>query len=376
MKNSNSARIASLVLTLAATSAMAAGEFTILHQFPTTEASNPNPLIQGSDGNYYGTAIQGGALNWYGSVYRMTPAGTVTVLHSFNGADGGQPRGTLVDGFDGYYYGTTSTGGMYGGGTAFKISPAGAFTVTHHFKGSATEGSAPQCISNGNDGNFYGVTMFSGANDKGTVFRLSRSGAVTTVASFNGTNGSMPANCLTHTGDGIFYGVTTNGGANSAGVVFKVATSGGLTPIYSFISGGTGGASPTGPLERGSDGNFYGTTQSGGAKGYGTVYRVSKTGAVSWLYSFTGGADGGMPKGGVTMANNFAYYGTTSYGAAGGSGTTFKISTAGALTTLHAFTAAEGGRPSAHLLLDTAGKLIGTTNPGSTGGGAAFRQNP
>ncbi|MEK8031548.1 choice-of-anchor tandem repeat GloVer-containing protein [Ideonella sp. DXS29W] len=354
---------------------MAAGEFSVLHQFTTAEGSYPNPLIQASDGNYYGTALQGGALNWYGSVFRMTPAGAVTVLHSFNGSDGGQPRGTLVDGHDGYFYGTTSTGGTHGGGTAFKVSSSGVFTVIHHFKGSATEGSAPQCISNGNDGNFYGVAMFDGANDKGTVFRLSRSGTVTTVASFNGTNGTMPANCLTHTGDGVFYGVTTNGGANNAGVVFKVATSGALTPIYSFV-GGTSGSSPTGPLEWGIDGSFYGTTQSGGANGYGTVYRVTKAGAFSRLYSFTGGADGGIPKGGVTMANNFVYYGTTSYGAATGYGTTFKITAAGAQATLHAFSAAEGGRPSGHLLLDASGKLIGTTSPGNSGGGAAFRQNP
>lgn len=356
---------------------MAAGEFSVLHQFTTAEGSYPNPLIKGSDGNYYGTAITGGALNWYGTVFRMTPAGAVTVLHSFNGAsDGGQPRGTLVDGYDGFYYGIASTGGQYSGGTAFKISATGAFTVLHHFKGGTGEGSAPQCISNGNDGHFYGVAMFDGANDKGTVFKLSRTGVATTIASFNGANGTAPANCLVHTGDGIFYGVTTNGGANNAGVVFKAVPTGGLTAVYSF-PGGAGGAWPNGPLEWGTDHNFYGTTQGGGANSYGTVYRVSKAGVATVLYSFTGGADGGAPKGGVTMANNFLFYGNTSYGAAGGNGTTFKINTAGTLTTLHAITAAEGTRPGNHLLRDEAtGKLIGATNPGNTGGGAAFRQNP
>lgn len=362
-------------LALSAPSVMAAGEFSVLHQFTTAEGSNPNPLIQAGDGNYYGTAMTGGAFNWYGDVFRMSASGAVTVLHSFNGSDGGQPRGTLVDGYDGFFYGTTSMGGTYGGGTAFKISSTGAFTVLHHFKGSATEGSAPQCISNGNDGHFYGVAMFNGANDKGTVFKLSRTGVVTTVASFNGANGTMPAHCLTHTGDGIFYGVTTNGGANNAGVVFKAVPTGGLTPIYSF-TGGAGGAGPTGPLEWGVDGHFYGTTQGGGANSYGTLYRVTKAGAATVVYSFTGGADGGFPKGGVTLSNNFAYYGTTSSGGASGNGTTFKATTAGTVTTLHSLSAVEGSRPSAHLLLDASGKLIGTANPGSSGGGAAFRQNP
>jgi uncharacterized repeat protein (TIGR03803 family) len=365
------------MLLTAGSVASAARDFRTLHTFSVSEGSSPNELVQGGDGYYYGTTVSGGAYSWHGTVYKMSRKGVTQVLYSFNGVDGSQPRGALVDGGDGYFYGVTSRGGAYGGGTAFKISSKGAITFLHSFGGTSIEGTAPQALTRGNDLYFYGVSMFGGTNSRGTIFKMSRTGTTTTLRSFSGSDGSSPSYRLLSTGNGFYYGITTNGGLYDRGVAFKISSGGQFSLLYSFQQLGALGHSPTGPLSLGTDNLFYGTTQNGGTQGWGTVYKMSTAGAVTWLRSFQGGDDGGIPKGGVTLSNNFHYYGTTSTGGPLAGGTTFKMSGSGRLKTLHAFNPSngvEGSSPSVPLLLNVTGQLVGATEAES--GGSVFVQRP
>jgi uncharacterized repeat protein (TIGR03803 family) len=127
-------------------------------------------------------------------------------------------------------------------------------------------------------------------------------------------------------GDGYFYGTTAGGGANSLGTVFKISTSGALTNLYSFI-GSDDGENPQAGLALGSDGNFYGTTQSGGTNGGGgTIFKITATGALTTLYSFTGGNDGSNPQASLVQGSDGAFYGTTVNGGKSGAGTVFRLS--------------------------------------------------
>jgi uncharacterized repeat protein (TIGR03803 family) len=365
------------MLLTAGSVASAARDFRTLHTFSVSEGSSPNELVQGGDGYYYGTTVSGGAYSWHGTVYKMSRKGVTQVLYSFNGVDGSQPRGALVDGGDGYFYGVTSRGGAYGGGTAFKISSTGAITFLHSFGGTSIEGTAPQALTRGNDLYFYGVSMFGGVSSRGTIFKMSRTGTTTTLRNFSGSDGSSPSYRLLSTGNGYYYGTTTNGGRYDRGVAFTVSSGGQFSLLYSFQQIGVLGYGPTGPLSLGADNLFYGTTQNGGTQGWGTIYKMSATGTITWLWSFHGGSDGGIPKGGVTLANNFYYYGTTSTGGPLAGGTTFKMSGSGQLRTLHAFSPSngvEGSSPNVPLLLNVKAELVGATEAES--GGSVFVQRP
>ncbi len=232
--------------------------------------------MQGSDGNFYGTAVVGGA-NGAGTVFKITPGGTLITLYSFGVSDGQSPYGGLVQGSDGNFYGTTEFGGANNGnGTVFKITPRGTLTSLYSFAGS--DGANPHAgLVQGSDGNFYGTTEFGGtgqcANRCGTVFKITPSGTLTTLYDFAGSDGFKPQAGLVQGSDGNFYGTTTGGGANNGkGTVFKITPSGTLTTLYSFA--GSDGAFPQAGLVQGSDGNFYGTTAGGGANFAGTVFRL------------------------------------------------------------------------------------------------------
>lgn len=128
-------------------------------------------------------------------------------------------------------------------------------------------------LAQGSDGNFYGTTQFGGANNGGTVFRITPEGTLTTLVSFDGSNGSRPYATLALGSDGYFYGTTRDGGANSVGTVFKLTSGGTLTTLVSFD--GSNGSSPLAALAQGSDGDFYGTTSQEGTRGGGNIYRLT-----------------------------------------------------------------------------------------------------
>ncbi len=286
-------------------------------------------LAQGADGNFYGTTFQGGGLG-NGSTFKLTPGGALTTLYSFTGGkDGEEPQAGLIQGRDGNFYGTAIAGGASGHGGLFRLPLSGALTNLHSFTG-GSDGSAPDCtLAQGPDGSFYGTTSNGGTNGNGAVFKTSTNGTILWSASFNLTNGANPQAGLARGNDGNFYGTTAGGGANGDGTVFKITTNGVLTTLYSFSSladaTNSDGAAPRAALVSGSDGNFYGTTASGGPYGDGTVFQCTPSGALTTLAWFDG-FNGATPDSAVVQGTDGDFYGTTASGGAGGAGAIFRLS--------------------------------------------------
>ncbi len=284
------------------------------------------------------------------------PAQVLTTLHSFSGApaEGDEPVGALMQATDGNFYGTTLAGGVSDDGTIFKMTPTGSVTTLYSFRG--TDGMGPQgALIKATDGNFYGTTTYGGMVDCtfgcGTVFKLTPSGTLTTLYTFCSTpgcaDGSEPYAGLIQASDGNFYGTTTSGGGGDCdggcGTVFQITPDGALTTLYTFQGCEIDGESPHGVLLQASDGNFYGTT-FGGVGCVGTVFKMTPDGALSTLHSFAY-TDGSGPFAGLIQASDGNFYGTTAYGGMGedGEGTVFKITPSGTLTTLHTFDGTDGG---------------------------------
>jgi len=378
---SSFARTASIVLMLTAVTATvsAAQTFTTLVNFDKTNGANPAAsLIQGTDGNFYGTTYGGGA-NGNGTVFQITPAGTLTTLHSFDLTDGASLAGALLQGTDGNFYGTTSTGGATFSGTVFKITPGGTLTTLYSFCSQlgCPDGESPEAgLAQGTDGNFYGTTSGGGANKWGTAFKITPGGTLTTLYTFCSqsgcTDGAAPYGGLVQGTDGNFYGTTSRGsGTNLTGTVFKITPAGTLTTLYSFCSqsGCPDGSLPTAALVQGTDGNFHGTTSRGGANNSGTVFKITPGGTLTTLYSFCSQSactDGGTPYEELVQGADGNFYGMTNSGGASGLGTVFEITLAGTLTTLHSFGGADGSLPSAGLVQAANGKFYGTTEQGGT----------
>ncbi len=330
-------------------------------------------LVQGSDGNSYGTTAGSSGLgvlaggNQYGTVFKITPSGTLTPLHSFDGTDG-SGSGTLVQGTDGNFYGTTGQGGASSDGTVFKVTPGGTFTTLYSFSG--TDGKGPSGLVVSGDGNFYGNTadgFSSSCGNCGSVFEITPSGTLTTLHYFGGADGMAPFGSLALGSDGNFYGTTDVGGAGNDGTVFKITPGGTLTTLHSFA--GADGSNPYANLVLGSDGSFYGTTSSGGSNNKGTVFEITPAGTLTTLYSFSG-TDGASPLAGLVQASDGNFYGTTYSGGANGYGTAFKITPSGTLTTLHSFSnSPDGAYPVAALAQGADGSFYGTTSEGGGCGG-------
>ena len=351
---------------------------TTLVSFDLTNGASPLAgLVQGRDGNFYGTTAQLFSTNELGTVFKMTPAGALTTLTTFYGTNGANPRAGLVQGNDGNFYGTTAAGGAFNCGTVFTMTPAGVLTTLVSFDG--TNGADLEaCLVQGNDGSFYGTTATGGAFNCGTVFRMTSTGGLTTLVSFDGTNGAEPEACLVQGRDGNFYGTTVLGGDSySSGTVFMVTPSGTLTNLLSF--NGFNGSNPCAGLILGSDGNFYGTTVNagtgpGGGHHYGTVFMMTPSGALTTLYAFTAGDDGGDSQTGLIEGRDGNFYGTTRFGGANANGTVFKITPSGMLTTLVSFDGTNGDEPLADLTQGSDGHFYGTTyGGGMDGDGTIFR---
>jgi uncharacterized repeat protein (TIGR03803 family) len=331
-------------------------------------------LVQGADGNFYGTTQYGGT-NYEGTVFRMTTNGILTTLASFNYANGAYPYAGLVQGTDGNFYGTTTEGGTNGDGTVYRMTTNGTLTTLLSFDYS--NGAYPYgALVQGADGNFYGTTEFGGTNGNGTVFRMTTNGTLTTVASFNSSfnysgNGGHPHAGLVLGADGNFYGTTAAGGTNYGGTVFRVTTNGTLTTLASFNSlfnSSGNGAYPYAGLVQGPDGNFYGTTTGGGTYGAGTVFRITTNGTLTTLVSFNYSENGANPYAGLVLGADNNFYGTTESGGTYGMGTVFRMSSDGtSLTNLFSFAGTNGAVPQAALVQGSDGNLYGTTAYGGNG---------
>ncbi len=247
---------------------------------------------------------------------------------------------------------------------------AQTFEVLHTF---ILDGASPTSSPiQGSDGYFYGTTTGGGANNAGAVYRTDSKGNLVTVHSFSGpTDGADPAGGLLQASDGNFYGTTGSGGANNFGTTFKLDPSGTLTTLHSFA--GDDGYGPTAALIEAADGDLYGTTLYGGTGDLGTVFRMDFSGNVTPLHLFAG-SDGANPQGGLIQAADGDLYGTTSLGGASAYGTVFKIDSSGNLTTLHSFVGSDGAHPAAGLIQGLDGDFYGTTSGGGTDdGGTIFK---
>ncbi len=348
---------------------VSAQTFTTLFSFNDTAGYQPlGGLVQATNGDLYGTTSVGGSgANGFGAVYKITPSGTLTQLYTFclqsSCLDGSEPfTEVLIQATDGSLYGTTSGAGAGNGGTIFKITPGGTLTTLHSFD--FTDGGFPYAgVIQGTDGNFYGTTEGGGANSGGTVFKMTPGGALTTLYNFcaqsNCVDGEGPQAGLVQASNGNFYGTTTNGGARQFGTVFEITPSRTLTTLYSFADGLDGG-NPHAGLVQGRDGNLYGTTSLGN----GTVFKITLNGTLTPLHTFTG-TDGLQPQAGLVQATNGNFYGTTEVGGANGDGVVFEITPGGTLTALYSFCAqsscTDGALPFGALVQDTNGILYGTT---------------
>jgi uncharacterized repeat protein (TIGR03803 family) len=298
---------------------------------------------------------------------------TLVTLHTFSGSsanDGAYSYAPLIQDSAGNLYGTTAAGGEFNNGTVFRVDASGNETVLYNFTGGADGGDPHSGLLLDASGNLYGITGGGGIfPGQGVVFKLEPNGVETVLHALTTADGSGSASGLLRDASGNFYGTTELGGAYNQGVVFKVDRLGNYTVVHSFGKrGAIDGISPYAGLVRDVAGNLYGTTFVGGKYGQGTVYKVDTSGNESVIYSFRGGSDGANPSSALVLDVAGNLYGTTDDGGAGNLGIVFKVSPNGGEKILHSFDSADdGASPFVGLVKDGLGNFYGVTD-----GGGAF----
>jgi uncharacterized repeat protein (TIGR03803 family) len=342
----------------------------VVHNFNGTNGELPNAgVIRDAAGNFYGTTVSGG-VDQQGVLYRLDHAGKYKVLHSFTGnADGGYPYAGVIHDGAGNLYGTTTYGGKEphtaGFGVVYTLDKSGTYTVLHTFT-SGSDGSNPFAgLVRDSAGNLYGTTDLGGKSDQGVVFTLDSTGNYSVLYRFDGHHdGVNPIGGVIRDAGGNLYGTTLYGGTSNAGTVYELDSAGTETILYNFTGGADGGNPVTG-LSRDSDGNLYGTTGEGGNANMGVLFKLDTAGNFSVLYSFTGGADGGMPSAGVVHDAAGNLFGTTSAGGAEGAGVVYMLDPSGNYTVIYTFTGGADGRfPLDRLVHGPKGSLYGTAQYG------------
>lgn len=392
---------------------------------PEGAGAAPTSLIVGTDGRLYGTFAAGGRRG-EGVVYSCNRDGSdYAVLHSFDGirsgGDGSEPQG-VIEGSDGWLYGTTKSGGKpgsrdiamfteLGAGTVFKLKKDGsAYVVLRRFTGDGGEGIEPWAgLVEGHDGALYGTTFEDGREHQGvfgaghgTVFKLNKDGSAFKVLHHFGTNqtdGDRPFADLIVASDGLLYGATDGGGTGSGrnGIVFTLHLDGsGYRVLHNFPSQPGDCRMPRHRLLKGQGGELYGSTQHGGNGDNGTLFSLDKTeNNYKILHSFTGfGASRPDPQGvaestlngiqtkiiydgdghgpqTIIQAQDGTLYGTTKTAGKNGRGTLFKIKPDGnGFTTLHSFPSFEGDacHPQGSLVISNDRVLYGIAMESSTNG--------
>jgi uncharacterized repeat protein (TIGR03803 family) len=344
---------------------------TSARQFAKKTAFSAITLALGLQAAAFPAPAAGAQRVFLSSNARPDTAHSVRVLHNFAGSDGSAPEGNLDLGIGiGSHsltrtlYGTTGGGGAPSAGTIFSyILGSNVFALLYQFTGAADGGTPIEGLAN-NETNYFvaGQPQLGVTNDGGVV-----------------------------------------AGAAAQGTVYFIGANGQPVVLHTF-TGGPDGGFPAGRPTLFLDGNYYGTTSTGGGFGFGTVYRVSRSGQFSTIYTFTGDSDGGSPQAGLALnvklrddatnppgaTSNASIeqmatsskqcvspylYGTTSTGAPNGAGTVFRITPAGNLQTLYQFKGGlDGGAPKARLTSDFRGNLYGSASVGGIdGNGVIFK---
>ena len=317
----------------------------------------------------------------------------LTPLHLFAGTDGANPNSTLILAKDGNYYGVTADGGLGGGpGVVYQIASNGTFGVFHDF--TTAEGGFPREITQARNLDFYTVTSTTGSNAQTediNVDQIMPDGTLTLAGGFSyATIGGLSTPIQGIGTDNSLYGVAEAGGANGEGFVYRLVTDG-LESLHDFAAGGSDGAGPTAPLVQDREGNFYGTTQGGGAFGNGTVFELSADGTTfTTLHSFDAldanyeNNDGAAFNGALIVGSDGNLYGTAQAGGANNMGTVFQVAPGQVpdFTVLHtfsakdptAFTNADGGHPDSSLVQGNDGAFYGTAfDSGANRTGTVYR---
>jgi uncharacterized repeat protein (TIGR03803 family) len=293
-------------------------------------------LLRDVLGNLYSTTQLGGDLTCdkglgCGTVFKLSAAGKETVLHSFadSTTDGGYPVAGLIRDAEGNFYGTTPLGGTSNVGTVFKLDTTGKETVLYSFTGSGPDGASPNAgVIRDAAGNLYGTTVGGGPQNAGTVFKLDAAGNETVLYTFTGgnggTDGKYPIGGLVRDAAGNLYGTTEIGGIVNGGTIFKVDQTGTETVLYRFSTFGDA-CCPQSTMIRDAAGNLYGAA-GGGTSGAGTVFKYDTAGNETVLHTFgETQRDGQNPLGGLALDAAGHIYGTTQQGGASGWGTVFEI---------------------------------------------------
>jgi len=337
--------------------------FTTLVNFAGTNGAGPvASLVQGTNGDLYGTTNYGGAPN-FGTVFAMTLQGQLKSMVTFGESNGANPGASLMVYPNGTLYGTTTHGGANKYGTVFRMTPSGTLTTLYSF-GTGGGGEPIAGLVEAFNGMLYGTASAFGPNRDGSIFEITPSGTLTTVHDFAGADGAYPAAAPVQAPDGLLYGSASAGGAyGSSGVIYTLSLSGEFTTLYNFDYALGGGSGPQGALVVGTDGNLYGTTKYGGANDYGTVFQITPTGALTTLHTFDY-TDGSLPPDALVQGTDGNFYGTTWQGGTNGYGTIFQITPTGTLTTLYDFDQAVGGSPECGLMQATDGNFYGTASGG------------
>jgi uncharacterized repeat protein (TIGR03803 family) len=350
---------------------------TVLYNF-TSQGSSQYPqdvaLAQGRNVELYGTTTQGGI---GGSIFKVSTSSMFTELFSFDGTDGCCTGEGMILAGDGNFYGVAPEGGNGQNGVLFKISSSGTYTAIYYFNGGADGANPFAPPVQASDGNLYGTTEnFAGTGS--TVYKYTpSSGNFSTIYQFSSGNIAAP---LIEATDGFLYGATGNGGFVHCGTIFKMSTSGVQRQSYHFPCGAGGYGPSEGPLLQASDGNFYGTTELGGLRNGGTVFKMAPDFQVSILYTFlgksAGSKDGSNPAAGLIQATDGNLYGATFGGGDNGMGTLFQISTSGAYKLLYSFDGVTGKVPAGTLMQHTNGAIYGTAQQGGANGlGTVYELN-
>jgi uncharacterized repeat protein (TIGR03803 family) len=332
-------------------------------------------LTLDSDGTIYSTTNFGGA-SGLGTVFSIDKKNREKVLHSFTGgADGQNPLGGLVFGSDGNLYGSVGAGAT-GFGLLFKVDPGNGITVVYNFTGAPNSAGPGQLLAGRRK--LYGPGTFGGSFKSGTVFQWERGAGEKVLYDFVGGADGRGAGPLVQDAAGNLYGVSAGGNLTcgapyGCGLIFKIDTSGNYSVLHVFVR--PDGANPQGPLVLDSAGNLYGTTATGGANNWGTVFKLTPAGKLTTLYTFTGGADGAEPHAGLVRDSAGNFFGTTFTGGivndkcfGFGCGVVFQLSPTGNTwteTVLHTFNGDNGDNPLAPVTLDSTGRtLYGTAYRG------------